>query len=58
MIDSYFSRIISTFCLAGATMLLQAQTDDINAIKNNPAYYSVLVVFPLNIISDDTAFKQ
>lgn len=40
MIDSYFSRIISTFCLAGATMLLQAQTDEINAIKNNPAYYS------------------
>ena len=42
MIDSYFSRIISTFCLAGATMLLQAQTDEINAIKNN--YYPELNV--------------
>lgn len=39
MISSSFSRIFSTICLAGVSLLLQAQTD-INAIKNNPNYYS------------------
>lgn len=42
MVRFSFSRLFSTICLAGASLLLQAQTD-VNAIKNsiinNPAYY-------------------